>query len=245
MLTFVGKKKSNDIYGTKFGSGYFYERQDAFDAYDNRLRAIVNYKGKYSGKVWKDWSDVIMAFDLQNEAFSSKTSECTNSAAQGWACGRAATLRNALGASNPIKIATGGLGGDISHGCTFMSSAMSCPQIDLVAVHRYAGPESQNPKQWTNIYNSWLGQTKGKLVYVEEWGVDTSKYNIQDEFKTNTQDMNAGGLPWVYWQILPQKKCNVDDGDHFGFYLNSGVDVASAAKGASSANSKQDWTGIV
>lgn len=234
----------NDAYGSQFGSGYFYEHQDAFDTFDNRLRAIVNYKGKYSGKVWKDWHDVIMAFDLQNEPFASKTEECHYDTAQSWACGRANTLRSALGGNNPIKIATGGLGGDISHGCTFLSSAMSCDQIDMVAVHRYAGPESGNPKQWTNSYNSWLGQTKGKLVYVEEWGVNTTKYNIQEEFRTNTQDMNAGGLPWLYWQILPEKKCNVGDGDPFGFYVNT-VDVASAVKGASNANSKQDWTGIV
>ncbi|KAJ6784330.1 hypothetical protein PWT90_07250 [Aphanocladium album] len=234
----------NDAYGSKFGSGYFYEHQDAFDTFDNRLRAIVNYKGKYSNKVWKDWHEVIMAFDLQNEPFASKTEECNYSTAQSWACGRANTLRSALGASNPIKIATGGLGGDISHGCTFLASAMSCDQIDMVSVHRYAGPESSNPKQWTNSYGGWMGQTKGKLVYVEEWGINTTRYNIQDEFRANTQDMNAGGLPWLYWQILPEKKCDYKDGDPFGFHVNT-VDVASAVKGASSANSKQDWSGIV
>lgn len=186
-----------------------------------------------------------MGFDLQNEPFSSKTEECTYATAQSWACGRAATLRDALGAQNPIKIGTGGLGGDISHGCTFIKSAMDCPQIDMVSVHRYAGPEAQNHGQWANSYASWLGQTNGKLVYVEEWGINTTRYDIKSEFQDNTADMNAGGLPWLYWQILPEKKCDVQDGDPFGFYINSGVDVAGAVKGASSATSKQDWSGIV
>lgn len=74
-----------------------------------------------------------MGFDLQNEPFASKTEECHYSSAQSWACGRAKALRAELGGYNPIKIATGGLGGDISHGCTFLESAMNCPQIDMVA----------------------------------------------------------------------------------------------------------------
>ena len=112
-------------------------------------------------------------------------------------------------------------------------------------VHRYAGPQASNPNQWTNSYNSWLKQTNNKLVYVEEWGVNKERYNVQQEFPANTRDMNAGGLPWIYWQILPSKKCDVRDGDPFGFYIDSGVDVAGQVKAASNANSKQDWTGII
>lgn len=97
------------------------------------MRAILNYRGKHSNRVWKTWTDVIMAFDLQNEPFASKTEECKYSSAQSWACGRAKTLRAELGGNNPIKIATGGLGGDISHDCTFLSSAVNCPQIDMIA----------------------------------------------------------------------------------------------------------------
>lgn len=57
--------------------------------------------------------------------------------------------------------------------------------------------------------------------------------------------MNNAGLPWVYWQILPQKKCNVGDSDPFGLFIDSGVDFAGQAKAASNAQSKQDWTGTV
>lgn len=74
-----------------------------------------------------------MGFDLQNEPFASKTAECTSPAAQNWACGRAKAMRGAPGASNPIKIATGGFGGDISHGRTFQSSVTQCPEIDIIA----------------------------------------------------------------------------------------------------------------
>ena len=113
------------------------------------------------------------------------------------------------------------------------------------AVHRYAGPEGSNPNQWANSYKSWLSQTNGKLVQLEEWGVDTTKYNAKTEFPANTKDMNAAGLPWLYWQYLPTKKCSVSDNDPFGFNIDSGVPIADQMKAANNANSPQDWSGIV
>lgn len=53
------------MYYARWGAGYFYEQQDAFTAYDNRLTYILNYKGKYSGKVWKSWPQAIVSFNLQ------------------------------------------------------------------------------------------------------------------------------------------------------------------------------------
>ncbi|CAM1502502.1 Fc.00g044860.m01.CDS01 [Cosmosporella sp. VM-42] len=235
----------NDIYGKTYGAGNFYSEQAAFNAYDARLKYILNYKGAHSGKVWKNWDTAIMAFDLQNEPFASDPSKCTYSNTQAWACGRAATLRSILGANNRIKIASGGLGGDISHGCTFMSSAMTCPQLDIVSVHRYAGPEGSNPNQWANSYKSWRSQANGKLVQLEEWGVDTTKYNAKTEFPANTKDMNSAGLPWLYWMYLPTKKCNVQDTDQFPFYIDSGVPIAEQMKAANSASCPQDWSEIV
>lgn len=54
-----------DVYYDRWGAGYFYQQQDAFTAYDNRLSYILNYKGKYSGKVWKSWPQAIVMFNLQ------------------------------------------------------------------------------------------------------------------------------------------------------------------------------------
>ncbi len=127
--------RRNDIYGQTYGSGSFYEEQAAYDAYDARLRFITSYTGKHSGKTWRDWHDVIMAFDLQNEPFAPKTDECSSNgaAAKTWVCGRSDALRAALGADNPIKIASGGFGGDYSKGCSFFEGAMSCSSLDIVA----------------------------------------------------------------------------------------------------------------
>lgn len=79
-----------------------------------------------------------MAFDIENEPFSSKTEECTYSSAEPWVCGRSQTMRNLLGSSNPIKVATGGFGGDITKNCTFKAGATTCTNVDIVSGKLYA-----------------------------------------------------------------------------------------------------------
>ena len=54
-----------DAYYHRWGAGYFYEQQDAFNAYDARLSYILNYQGAYSGRVWKAWPEAIASFNLQ------------------------------------------------------------------------------------------------------------------------------------------------------------------------------------
>jgi mannan endo-1,4-beta-mannosidase len=58
----MGKR---DIYYKNWGAQGFYSNGDARNAYKRRISAMVNYQGKYSGKVWKNWTDAILAFDLQ------------------------------------------------------------------------------------------------------------------------------------------------------------------------------------
>ena len=71
-----------------------------------------------------------------------------------------------------------------------------------------------------------------------------ASYNPVTEFPANTEDMNSAGLPWSYWQLLPDQACTSDDMDQFGFFINSGVDWQSQAEAAASASCPQDWSGI-
>ncbi|KAI1366804.1 glycoside hydrolase [Xylaria arbuscula] len=242
---------SSDPYWKTYGSGYFYEQQAAFDDYDARLTHVLNYQGKWSGKVWKDWPEAIMAFDLQNEPMSTKTEECTSGAGAKWICGRAQHMRDVLGVGNPIKISTGGIGGDISKGCNFMDAAVTCDALDLIAVHRYAGNLASNPNEWSGAASGYVNNAKGKLVYIEEWGVRQYQgaADVSVEYPAQANDMNKVGLPWLYWQIVPAKTCDYDpknDGsDSFSIFQGSGVDIAGPMKAASSASGLQDWSGIV
>ncbi|EXL98185.1 hypothetical protein NOF04DRAFT_6595 [Fusarium oxysporum II5] len=233
-----------DAYWARWGSGYFYEKQDAFDAYDARLSYILNYKGTYSGKVWKNWPTAIFSFNLQNEPMTPGPSNCKNGDPSGWACGRATFMRNA-GLDSHILISTGGLGGDFSHGCTFLPAVTQCKAIDAISVHRYASV----PGMWSANLPNWLNQANGKKVYLEKWGVDSQQYDQKSVFVSEVNDMNSAGLPNMYWQLLPPSSggCSYnpknDAGDPFGIYTNSGVNLAGPINGATSSGAAQDWTG--
>ncbi|KAI1097294.1 glycoside hydrolase family 5 protein [Jackrogersella minutella] len=238
-----------DVYSDKWGKDNFYTSQDAFDAYDKRIDHVLNYKGASSGKLWKDWSDAIMAFDIQNEPMSADTSVCKNNDQKGWLCGRAKKFRSILGAGNKIQIATGGVGGDISHDCTFMKAATQCAEVDLIAVHRYGGSQSSNPGQWSGAAKQWVQEAGGKLVFVEEWGVNTGSNNPKTELPAQANDINKVGLPNLYWQFLPKKTCSYDpsqdSGDMFGIFVQSDTNITAVMKGASNANALQDWSEVV
>lgn len=237
-----------DCYFDRWGPGHFYEQQDAFDAYDARLSHILNYKGKYSGQVWKDWPQAIVAFNLQNEPMDSGDSHCENNDPYGWACGRAQKLKSLLGSNTQTLVTTGGLGGDISHGCTFNTAVTHCDAIDAIAVHRYASV----PGHWSSALPDWISQANGKKVYLEEWGIDASKYDQTSAFVSEVEDMNSVGLPSLYWQILPpgEGSCagydpKTDNDDHFGIFQDSGTDLAGPMNGAAGVQAAQDWTGSV
>lgn len=241
------------MYGTLWPGLNFYTNPDALAAYDNRLRYILDYRGATSTQVWKTW-DAIAAFDLQNEPFvgfdDAHGVDCRNFYALPWVCDRAKTLRGALGAASPIKIASGGLGGWVGNDCTFMQPAVVCRELDLIAVHDYPGGGSPNVAAWQSMAGEW------QSVFLEEWGQGQfrGEGNTIVNFAENAARLNAAGCPWMYWQFLPlsnAQQCTYDPrkqwgngSDPHGIYINDGsINVEGAVKDASAANAARDWTG--
>lgn len=189
----------------------------------------------------------LLLIKLKNEPMTPDPSVCQGGDTQGWLCGRATHLRNELGPDNPIIVSTGGVGGDISHDCTFVPAVTECDAVDAISVHRYASV----PGYWEYALPTWLDEANGKLVYLEEWGIDTSVYNQAEAFPSEVRVMNSVGLPGIYWQILPPvvEGCPYDpaedEGDHFGIFTDSGVDLCGPMKEATEVTAAQDWSGIV
>ncbi|KAG5825425.1 hypothetical protein H9Q74_004482 [Fusarium xylarioides] len=173
-------------------------------------------------------------------------SNCKNGDPAGWACGRATFMRNA-GLDSHILISTGGLGGNISHGCNFLSAVTQCKAINAISIHRYASI----PGQWSANLPSWLSQANSKKVYLEEWGVDSQKYDQKSSFVSEVNNMDSVSLPNMYWQLLPPSSggCSYNpkdnSGDPFGIYTNAGVNLAGLINGATSSGAAQDWTGSI
>ena len=105
-----------------------------YSRYDARMAHVLNYKSPSSGNAWSQWSEAILAFDIQNEPFQQAEDQASDNDPNDWLCGRAGNMKPIINNSG-VKLATGGIGGDQSHGNNLMPKAIECSAIDLVSVH--------------------------------------------------------------------------------------------------------------
>ena len=207
---------------------------------------VLNYVSPSSGTPWGQWSDAILAFDVQNEPFQQAEDKASANDPDDWLCGRAGNMKTVMGSSG-VKLATGGIGGDQSHGNNFMSKALYCDAIDIMSIHGYVGTADF----WTSFLpsNEANSAAQGKLMMVEEWGVSTSD---QDNFDAQAAAITAQGIPFTYWQFTEYDATDCSgsccDGGWDGFEvgLTSGKGNAQAAiQAADSTGAKQDWSGLI
>jgi mannan endo-1,4-beta-mannosidase len=178
-----------DIYCTTYGTS-FYGNSNAQTQYDARIKAILTYKSPSSGLQWGNWSQAILAFDLQNEPFQF-TFDGANNDPSNWLCNRATNFKKYITDSN-IKVATGGIGGDQVHGYNLLGKALTCSNIDIMSIHAYVGQANT----WGALlpgFESTAASNK-KLLHVEEWGVQT---DYSSGFDDQAASLNAQGIPWV------------------------------------------------
>ncbi|PNP40479.1 hypothetical protein TGAMA5MH_07476 [Trichoderma gamsii] len=227
-----------DIYCHTYGTS-FYSNSQAQAQYDARIKAILTYKSPSSGLAWGNWSEAILAFDLENEPFQF-TSDGANNDPSNWLCNRAANFKKYITDSN-IKVATGGIGGDQSHGHNMLPKALSCPSIDLMSVHAYVGSAST----WGNIMPGFEASaaSNNKLVYIEEWGVATS---YSSNFNDQSAAINNIAYPWMIPGSDGTQSCNSGcctgyDGFEVGFNSGKG-NLQYAISQANTKTTKQDWS---
>ncbi|CAG8955814.1 hypothetical protein HYFRA_00011683 [Hymenoscyphus fraxineus] len=246
-----------DIYGSTYkSSDNFYSSVTAKGQYDNRLASILDYKSKaFGGKAWKDLSEVILAFDIQNEPMIASKEKLQNNDPDDWICGRAGNMRKVM--ANSREDSTGGLGGSeySGHELNLIDKALNCQAIDLIAIHGYMTQASQWAPYMPELSNK--AAQKGKLVFVEEWGVGSD--SSYDSVAKQAAVFTDAGVPWMYWQIIPGKSIDESCSGgccHSGLSStpNEAFEVGITSKRADfktlmgAANSKpatQDWTGIL
>ncbi|KAL6876829.1 glycoside hydrolase family 5 protein [Trichoderma novae-zelandiae] len=231
-----------DIYCNTYRTS-FYDNSNAQTQYDARIKAILTYKSPSSGLQWGNWSQAILAFDLQNEPFQF-TSDGANNDPSNWLCNRATNFKKYITDSN-IKVATGGIGGDQVHGYNLLSKALTCSSIDIMSIHAYVGQADT----WGSLLPGFesTAASNNKLLHVEEWGVQT---DYSSGFDDQAVSLNAQGIPWTYWQMIPGSDgtqscssgcCSGYDGFEVGFSSGKG-NLQYAISQANSKTTKQDWS---
>ncbi|EJD03939.1 beta-1,3-mannanase [Fomitiporia mediterranea MF3/22] len=213
--------QGGDVYGATYGTGFFYEWQNATSQFDNRLRHVMNHVNPQLNKPWKQLSDYIFAFEAQNEAMIGKVSTISMQ------CDRANTIKSVLGDNSGILITTGGE--------SFLDESvqpdwLTCDALDIVAIHAYGVGDFDTSKIQGVVSRA---QAAGKKLIFQEWGscyyttennncpqgdvLDTATRN--NNIKTWASQITAAGMPWMYWQVIP----NADP--HFGSDYEIGVNV--------------------
>jgi mannan endo-1,4-beta-mannosidase len=215
---------AGDVYDQWWGTGYFYEQQDAQDAFDNRLRHVLTHTHKTLGKQWKDLSQYIFAFEAENEAMIGNGQDYI-AAHQYWQCDRAKTIKSVLGSNSGILVTTGGE--------SWLDESMqpdwfNCAYLDVLAIHAY-GTGDYN----TSKIQAYVNKAKqsGKFLLFQEWGAcyySTSNNDCPqgtpldpntraNNIKNWANQISSAGVPWMYWQILP------NNDPHQGYDYEIGV----------------------
>eukprot|EP01089_Gocevia_fonbrunei_P016590 TRINITY_DN5181_c0_g1_i1.p1 TRINITY_DN5181_c0_g1~~TRINITY_DN5181_c0_g1_i1.p1 ORF type:complete len:267 (+),score=56.87 TRINITY_DN5181_c0_g1_i1:297-1097(+) len=234
--------EGGDVYGKKYGTGYFYQEQAAQDEFDNRLRHVLTHTHSTLGKQWKDLKDYIFAFEAENEAMIGKGSDYIASH-QYWQCDRAKTIKSVLGANSGILVTTGG---ESWLDESLQPDWFTCEYLDVLAIHAY-GPGDFDTNKLIGYVNKAL--STGKKLLFQEWGAcyfDTPNNNCpsgsplnsstrDQNLKTWADQISRAGIPWMYCEIIP----NADP--HYGEDYEIGIGDVNWNMFRDVANSTQDY----
>ncbi|KAL9110318.1 MAG: hypothetical protein Q9227_005049 [Pyrenula ochraceoflavens] len=245
-----------DAYCNAYHSGdAYYQSTDAKSQIDARYAAILNYVSPSSGTKWSQWSDAILAFDIENEPMINAQDIAKNNDPPDWLCGRAGNMAKLTDGSG-VLMATGVIAGDESNGANLMQKALECDAIDIISIHGYVSTANF----WTSTIPGWLSTVEqhNKLLMVEEFGYcdDASLCGsvYQDNFDKQAAAITAQKIPYTYWEMVEgpddsQAKsdcwtncCTGYDGFDLGIHNGSSKgDPKSAIAAANQQTAAQSW----
>ncbi|KAI5776542.1 glycoside hydrolase family 5 protein [Geopyxis carbonaria] len=243
----------SDPYAQNWGKDGFYTNSDATSAFDARLAHILAHEHSSLGKPWSALGDYIFAFEAQNEAMIGLGEQFIKDNTA-WQCDRAAALKKT---GTTIPISTGGASWlDES----LQAQWFDCEHLDILAIHAY-GPGDYSTDKLQGYTDK--ATAAGKKLIMQEWGAcyfDTENNNCpqggvldvgtrNDNIQKWAAAISAAGIPWMYWQILP------NNDPHYGYDFEvasigeeedpSWQTLKQAAKDAESAESPWDWEALL
>jgi mannan endo-1,4-beta-mannosidase len=107
------------------------------------------------------------------------------------------------------------------------SALFSCAYLDVLAIHAYGNGDLTVDKLSPYVQKA---KTAGKKLIMQEWGVcyystatnqncdsGSPSSNRDTTIKTWADNISKAGIPWMYWQILP------NEDPHYGSDFEVGV----------------------
>ncbi|KAL2798176.1 glycoside hydrolase superfamily [Aspergillus keveii] len=147
------------------------------------------------------------------------------SALTAWQCEMATTIKDNMAHNPAILVSTGG-GAYLDN--SLLDGYFTCDALDVLAIHAYGVADFATEKLTPYVDRALAA---GKKLVMQEWGAcyttaENHACNGGTPLNVDTRDTNirswassidAAGIPWFYWQILP------NDDPHQGWDYEVGV----------------------
>ncbi|KAL4904312.1 glycoside hydrolase superfamily [Aspergillus multicolor] len=225
----------SDFYGKWYGTGSFYTDTNAMQYFKERIAHVLAHVNPNNGKTWAESDEYIFAFETQNEAMHPLGNP---SALATWQCTMGQAIRDNLSTSN-ILVTTGG-GSYLA--TSLLDAYFTCDALDVLAIHAYGISDFDTDTLKTYATRA---KTAGKKLIMQEWGAcytDAKNNNCHGgtALDSATRDGNikqwaasidAAGIPWFYWQVLP----NADPHEGWDYEVGIGGENWEALKSAALA----------
>lgn len=162
----------------------------------------------------------------------------------------ATAIKNNMNGSSSILVTTGG-GSYVD--TSLPAGYFTCSALDVLAIHAYGVGDFTKSKLQPYVQKA---QANGKKLIMQEWGAcyfDTSnnRCNPSNALASGSRDDNIGqwaqtfnevGIPWMYWQILPNEDPHSDWDYEIGINGANWNTLKSVAKGVSGYSSAFDFS---
>ncbi|GJC94574.1 glycoside hydrolase family 5 protein [Colletotrichum higginsianum] len=199
---------NRDFYGKWYGTGDFYTNNDAIRYFKTRIAHVLAHVNPNNGKTWAQSSEYIFAFEAQNEAMHPQGNPA---ALASWQCTMAQSIKDNLKGNTGILVTTGG-GAYLDN--SLLDPYFSCSALDVLAIHAYGVNDFATSRLLPYVARA---RNAGKKLIMQEWGACYTNAPNHDcrggsPLGAGTRDANirnwaasidAAGIPWFYWQILP------------------------------------------
>ncbi|KAL4867169.1 glycoside hydrolase superfamily [Aspergillus spectabilis] len=206
-----------------YGTGDFYTNAVAIGNFKNRIAHVLAHVNPTNGNTWGQSSEYIFAFEAQNEAMHPQGNP---SALTSWQCTMAQAIKDNMYHSPDILVITGG-GAYLDN--SLLDVYFTCAFLDVLAIHAYGTTDFETAKLQTYVDRA---KSADKKLIMQEWGAcytDAANHACnggspldsglrEASIKNWAASIDAAGIPWIYWQILP----NADP--HDGWDYEIGVD---------------------